>query len=204
VDLLAQLLLRRSELSDKSRSSVAQIREEMRSLMRLVLNLLDINKSDEGALTPELAEVDLVALTAQLVSEFRAQAESNRIHIEITLETQHLRADVDLLRRVLENLIDNAIRHAPANSLVKLRSSSTRSGVLLQVSDEGQAIKAELRERIFERFARLDPSAQQRAGRGLGLQFCKLAVEAHAGKIWVDSAAPGTVFCLELPATEGG
>lgn len=203
VDLHAQLLLRRGELSARSQKSVQQIRQEMRTLMRLVLNLLDINKADEGSLSAAVDSVDLAALAADVENEFEAQAESNEVTLAVALETTEVSADIDLLRRVLENLVDNAIRHAPAGSQVRLSSKSEPGAVLLTVTDRGAGIPEELRGRIFERFARLDPNADRRSGRGLGLQFCKLAVEAHGGHIWVEDAAPGTGFWIRLPVAQG-
>jgi signal transduction histidine kinase len=199
VDLHAQLLLRRSDLSERSRASVQQIREEMRSLMRLVLNLLDINKSDEGALSARIEKIDLAAMVGQVLEEFQPQAASRSVSIEPDLEALNVHADADLLRRVMENLIDNAIRHTPESGRVALRSRALSGAVLLQVTDEGPGIPPDLRERIFGRFARLDHATERRAGRGLGLQFCRLAVEAHGGSIWVEDAEPGTAFCVRLP-----
>ncbi len=199
VDLHAQLLLRRPELSERSRYSVGQIRQEMRSLMRLVLNLLDINKGDEGSLSASFDLIDLVALAEEVSGEFQAQAESNEVVLVTAMEATTVRADADLLRRVLENLVDNAIRHAPSSSRVQLSSLARPGAVLLRVVDEGRGIPEALRERIFHRFARLDPAAERRSGRGLGLQFCRLAVEAHGGSIWVEDASPGAAFCVKLP-----
>src|SRR5690606_8325511 len=86
VDLHAQLLLRRAELSERSRHSVEQIRQEVRSTMRLVLNLLDISKSDEGTLVAQLQKVDLGQLVSEVAQEFRIRAESGRISIATHLE----------------------------------------------------------------------------------------------------------------------
>lgn len=200
VDLHAQLLLRREELSEKSRGSVQQIRQEVRTLMRLVLNLLDINRSDEGSLSAQSGSVDLTALVEDVTREFQPQAESSEVTIGVGLDATRVSADIDLLRRILENLLDNALRHAPVGSQVRLSSRLEADAVLLSVTDRGVGIAADQRERIFDRFARLDPNVECRSGRGLGLQFCKLAVQAQGGQIWVADALPGTVFFIRLPA----
>jgi signal transduction histidine kinase len=104
------------------------------------------------------------------------------------------------LQRVLENLLDNAIRHAPARSAVHLVATGRDEHVEIRVSDSGPGIPAELRERIFERFVQVEHGERgtTRAGRGLGLTFCKLAVLAHGGSIHVEDLAPGAAFCVRL------
>jgi signal transduction histidine kinase len=111
------------------------------------------------------------------------------------------RGDQDLLRRILENLVENAIRHAPPNTEVQLSCATAGEGVELRVTDAGAGIAPEMREKIFERFVQVDNGDRivSRAGRGLGLTFCKLAVEAHGGRIWVQDADPGAAFCVRLP-----
>ena len=112
-----------------------------------------------------------------------------------------LTADGDLIRRVLENLLDNAIRHAPGGSRVVLSARASPGGVELRVADAGAGISAGLRQTIFERFAQVegDAHARHRSGRGLGLAFCKLAVEAHRGTIAAEDANPGCIFVVRLP-----
>ena len=99
---------------------------------------------------------------------------------------------------MLENLIDNAIRHSPEDGVVRLAAQAGDDGVTICVSDEGRGIPAAKRECIFERNVQLDGDAT-RTTRGLGLAFCKTATEAHGGKIWVTNANPGTTFCIWLP-----
>ncbi len=101
---------------------------------------------------------------------------------------------------MLENLVENAARHGAEGSSVVVSSSETDGAVELRVRDEGPGVPAELRETIFDRFVQLGGDrAATRAGRGLGLTFCKHAVEAHGGKIWVEDAAPGATFCARFP-----
>jgi signal transduction histidine kinase len=111
-----------------------------------------------------------------------------------------VQADGDLLRRVLENLVDNAIRHAPEATQVEVAADRADGGVAISVSDDGPGIPAELRERVFDRFVQVGSERLiSRAGRGLGLAFCKLAVEAHGGSICVLERSPGTSFRILLP-----
>jgi two-component system sensor histidine kinase/response regulator len=202
MDLHAQVLLTDRNLSDLSRSSALHIRSEARSLTRLLLNLLDISKSEEGRLTARSERIDLPELAAGLLDAFAIKARTNEQTLVKDIRATGAMGDPDLLRRVLENLIDNALRHAPPKSEVRLTTLAVDGRTALRVADAGPGISAGQREAIFERFVQLEGSnlPPTRAGRGLGLAFCKLAVEAQGGKLWVEDANPGSVFCVTLPA----
>jgi signal transduction histidine kinase len=200
LDLHAQLLLRQPDLPPRARESVLHIRAEARSLLRLILNLLDISKSEEGHLAPKLGPVALESLSAEIADAFAMRAQAARVELKRELLVDSVVADEDLLRRVLENLLDNGLRHAPAGSVLTLSASPREGGVELRVSDQGRGIPPEQREKIFEPFVQGGTEALlTRSGRGLGLTFCRLAVQAHGGNIWVQDANPGSVFCVFLP-----
>jgi len=201
MDLLAQVLLRDRRLHEEARETAAQIRGEARHLMRLIHNLLDISKSEEGKLVPTRRDVDLHALVDEVRDAFDVHARAGQVTLERAVEVPTLVADQDLLQRVLENLTENAIRHAPRDSAVRLSAERRDGQVEIRVTDRGAGIPAEMRERIFDRFVQLDtPSrAATRSGRGLGLAFCRLAIEAHGGRVWAEDAAPGTMMCVRLP-----
>jgi signal transduction histidine kinase len=200
VDLHAQLLLRDKELPERARAAVASIRDEVRSLLRLLLNLLDISKSEEGRLVPSRSEVDVSALVSSVFEALSVRARAKSIELESDVGVASAFADEDLLRRVLENLLDNALRHAPEQSVVRVSAVSRPDAVELRIADRGSGIPPDQRETIFDRFVQLDGGSRHtRSGRGLGLSFCRVAVEAHGGKIWVEDGAPGAVFCLSLP-----
>ena len=201
MDLHAQLLLRAAELTQPSRDSAQHIRDEARSLLRLLLNLLDISKSEEGRLVPHLGDVNLRKLVAELFDAMALKAAGGGVKLASEVLVPTLRADPDLLRRVLENLLDNAVRHAPQGTVVRMTAKIDRRAIELRVADEGPGISSELRETIFERFVQGDasPSRSTRDGRGLGLAFCRLAVEAHGGTIVVESEKPGSVFLVRIP-----
>lgn len=202
MDLHAQLLLRNKELPASSRDSVLRIRDEARALLRLILNLLDISKAEEEQLSPSLADVDLHALLAAVMDAFAVKAKDGHVELASALEVASVRADPDLLRRVLENLIDNALRHAPKDTVVTIAAAPVGGRVQIRVRDAGKGVPEDMRERVFERFVQVDAEKQgmTRAGRGLGLSFCKVAVEAHGGHIWFEDGNPGAIFCVELGA----
>ncbi len=201
LDLHAQLLLRDPTVPARARQSVQHIRDEARSLLRLILNLLDISKSEEGRLVAHPLTLDLGVLTAEIFEAFELRATSAKLTLESQLDVPHVNADPDLLRRVLENLVDNAIRHAPAGSTVRLSAVAAEGATILRVANAGRGIPPEQRETIFQAFVQgsSEDALVARTSRGLGLAFCRLAVEAHAGAIWVEDGEPGAVFSVSLP-----
>jgi len=202
MDLHAQVVLRDKTLPDPVREAVARIRAEARQLNRMILNLLDLSKADEGRLTPMTAELDFGRLAQEVVAELEVTARSRKVTLRTLIGAGGVRADEDLLRRVLTNLVENAIRYAPPGSTVTVTSAKVADDTELRVADAGTGIPPEMREKVFDPFVQVDANPGRvvtRGGRGLGLTFCKLAVEAHRGRIWIEDAAPGAVFCVRLP-----
>jgi signal transduction histidine kinase len=200
MDLHAQLLLRDPALSEGGRQSAQQIRSAARQLVRMILNLLDISKADEGKLVAKRTDVDLGVLVQSVTGELELAATERRIAFKVELESRRVRADEDLLRRTLANLIENAIRHAPKDSVVRVTSERKAETIDIRVADTGAGVPSAMRDKIFDPYVRLetDDWRSTRTGRGLGLTFCKLAVEAQAGRIWVEDGTPGAVFVMRL------
>ncbi|MDP9151171.1 MAG: hybrid sensor histidine kinase/response regulator [Myxococcota bacterium] len=201
MDLQAQLLLRGQGADAETRRAAAQIRSAARQLNRMILNLLDLSKADEGRLVPRRVDIDLHRLVDALTDDFEAAAGEHRVMLSATLDTGGLRADEDLLRRTLANLIDNAIRHAPPGSEITVTSVLREGATEIRVADAGAGVPHEMRERIFEPFVQIEGADRPttRAGQGLGLTFCKVAVEAHKGRIWIEDAASGATFAMRIP-----
>jgi two-component system, sensor histidine kinase and response regulator len=201
MDLHAQLLLRDKSLNEMARDSATQIRTEARQLTRMILNLLDISKGDEGKLEANARTVDLACIIGEVHAELLANARARKIRLVSALAAESAYADEDLLRRTLANLVDNGVRHAPIGTTVTVSTRRTAGGVELRVADAGAGIAAAMRGRVFEPFVQVQEGAtiSDRSSRGLGLAFSKRAIEAHGGRIWVEDASPGAVFCVSLP-----
>ena len=196
IELQAELVLRDRDASDRSRRAAEHIRDEGRVLIRMITTLLDIAKADAGQLAPARARIPLDALVAVVLGEFELRARSSGVRLVHDVAAPTLHADPDLVRRVLENLVENAIRHAPEGSEVSVTVQSANGGVELRVRDAGPGVPADQREHVFERFVQAGGETTARGNRGLGLAFCKLAVEAHGGRIWIEDGSPGATFCL--------
>ena len=136
IDLHAQLLLRDKELPERARAAAASIRDEVRSLMRLLLNLLDISKSEEGRLVPSLAAVNPSSLAAGVFEALAVRARAKSITLESSVESRIVHTDPDLFRRVVENLLENALRHAPEESVVRVSSVPCPDAFELRVADQ--------------------------------------------------------------------
>lgn len=197
IDLHAQTVVRAAEDVERSRRAAGRIRDEARTLLRMITNLLDISKADEGRLAPVPSPVPVDALMQGVIEELGAHAAASGVQIESELGARELHADPDLTSRVLANLVDNAIRHAPEGSSVRVAILAVDENVEIRVADEGPGVPHDARDAVFERF-RSESAASTRTNRGLGLAFCKLAVEAQGGRIWIEDGSPGAVFCVRL------
>jgi signal transduction histidine kinase len=173
---------------------------------QMILNLLDIGQLEEGKLVLHPETVDAGSLARKACQEMEGGASQRGVKLEIVADEQAavLKGDGAVLRRVLDNLLSNAIEHSPQGGVVRVAVSLCDEGIEFAVSDQGPGVPPEFRERIFEKFQRLENrKSVPGANRGLGLTFCRLAVEAHGGTIWVDDAPlGGALFRALLPATE--
>jgi signal transduction histidine kinase len=196
--LHAQIIARETSL-EAAQSAAGSIRDQARALTRMIMNLLDISKADEGRLRPSPTKLDANALASGVLESMALRAAAAKVKLKSEVAVDELHVDPDLISRVLINLVDNAIRHSPAGSAVRLAIASAGDGVEVRVADVGAGVPPAERERIFERY--LSGSTAGLTNRGLGLSFCKVAIEAHGGRIWVEDGSPGAVFCVRLGPT---
>lgn len=191
-------------LKEDDRAALRDVLGSAHSMHRMVMNLLDISRSEDGTLVPKLIEMDLRALVEEICGAAKRRAEERTITLKREVDVSTIRADKDLLQRLIENLIDNGIKYTPAGGTIDIRAQrGTDGAVELRVSDEGQGVPVEYREKIFEKYVQLDRDIEThaRTSRGLGLAFCRLAAEAHGGRIWVEENRPkGSTFCVRLPS----
>lgn len=204
MQLAAELIQRDHEAPARVQEIAALIRAQASELNRMILGLLDLSKADEGRLLLSKSPVELGPIVRDVTEAIALRAETRQVELVTSVEVERVVVDVNLFRRVLENLLDNALRHAPARSKIRIEARTDDARTLeLSVADGGKGVPEEQRARIFERFVQADPAEGEkvgsRSGRGLGLAFCKLVVEAHGGEIGVGDAAPGAVFWTRWP-----
>jgi two-component system sensor histidine kinase BaeS len=171
---------------------VASFHEEVLHLQRLVEDLQDLAVADAGALRLERERIDLGAAIAGMLGGQAEVSATGGIVVD---------ADPTRLRQIVGNLVANAVRHTPPGERVRVHVARTGDEATVSVLDRGPGIPAGERERIFERFYRLDEArGRDRGGAGLGLPIARRLVELHGGRIWVDTTADeGATFTFTLP-----
>jgi two-component system sensor histidine kinase ResE len=178
-----------------------------RELKQIIDSTLDIYRMEHGTLQLKKEPFEWKGLIDQIEAPSRMKSRDKRLQLSFSSEFEECRlcADRSMLTRVVSNLLDNAIRHTPEGGRIRVLSKSNMSNrsLLVSVQDSGSGIPRQDQHKIFERFAQLPQTqAGGRSGScGLGLTFCKMAVEAHQGRIWVESEGDGAgaTFCFELP-----
>jgi signal transduction histidine kinase len=173
-------------------------------LNKLVTELLELARLDASEVQPAHETFSLQELAQDIVQKFRLKAREKNIRIEAELHPHlpFVNADIALIERVLENLIENALRYTPAHGAIALELAPAERGVRVRVRDSGCGIAPEELPRIFDRFYQLDKSRNGNPGSsGLGLAIAKRILELHGSGIAVDSTVGrGTTFAFELPA----
>lgn len=172
-------------------------------IQRLTNSLLDIQSLEEGQAILEAQPQALVPLIEEAVETVQPVIESKEQHVRLDLEESlpAVNVDEDMIRRVLINLLDNAVKFTPGGQTITVGAESADDEVRVWVMDHGPGIPVEQQERLFQKFSRLQ--GRKTPGVGLGLAFCRLAVEAHDGRIWVESEpGEGARFTFTLPVAE--
>ncbi len=178
--------------------------DEGARLERLVQGMLVLANADEGALQLERSDVDLDDL---LLDEAKRMRNGAGLTVDTSgISAARVQGDPRLLRQLVRNLVDNAARHAATGITLTVAPVPDATSVVLTVGDDGDGIPVDERERVFERFVRLDDArARDTGGSGLGLAIVREIVAAHGGSVHVDSGAgePGTRMVVTLPAAVG-
>jgi len=191
---------------DKIAKRVARCKASASRMHRMILDLMDVARLEEGQLVLQPEPVEAADVARAAVAEAEVAAAQRGVGIEIVPPNGDcaVHADPSIVRRILDNLVANALTHSPSGSTVRVAVSCRDEGIELSVADQGPGIPEEHREQVFEKYTRLDlRDAGITANRGLGLTFCRLATEAHGGTIWVDEApGGGALFRVLLPAHE--
>lgn len=195
------------ELNEKQQRYILTARKSADQLMKMINELLDVHKLEAGSLNIDTQLTDLRKLVHEAEESLAATLGSISLLQEHPPEGTSVRLDQDLIRRVIVNLLSNAISFSPQGSAIRVSSHvEPDEGLYLRVSDAGPGIPVEEQAKIFEKFGQVESGQVKRKySTGLGLTFCKMAIEAHGGKIGVESE-PGQGstfwFCLPLEQLE--
>ncbi len=190
-------------ISSEQRRALGDAEAKAEDLLALIEDLLEVARLEETTITLQVAPTAPAALLSEIVHEWRLrfQQEGITVRVDVSDDVPVFEADPTLLRRVFANLIQNAVTHTARAVELQLLARADSNGVLFTVADNGPGIPKEYQELIFRKFEQVrTPNAPRVRSSGLGLAFCKLAVEAHGGRIWVQSEeGRGSAFHFWLP-----
>ncbi|MFN8377278.1 MAG: ATP-binding protein [Anaerolineae bacterium] len=190
----------------QSTTALRAIARETDSLLWLLQELLDLSMIESGQAILRMIDMELAPIVNEASLRLEDQAENKNVSVISEVpETLSVLADQDQLRRVLVNLIHNAIKWSPEGKMIHMRAEREGDEVIVSVLDEGPGVPDEHTERIFERFYQVDPSRSAGDGTGLGLAICRHIVEAHGGRIWAEGNGGGVrggTFRFTLAASE--
>jgi signal transduction histidine kinase len=188
-----------------ARDYAARISTHVQALGALIEDLFELSRLEAGELHWSMRQVAVDELIRETVEAMRPQADASSVAIRAVLEADGpiAHGDPARLQRVLFNLIQNAIRHTPADGTVTVHTSHAADGLQIEVADTGTGIPEGEREHVFTPFHRLDPSRTD-GGSGLGLAIARAIVEAHGGRIWVADAETGASVRILLRGPSDG
>jgi two-component system sensor histidine kinase VicK len=201
---------RLGELSDDGQQMLAIADENTDRLVRLVNNVLDLQRIESGEVTMEKQVCNAKDLAIQATEAMQAMAQQQHIELTTKLLDIDLWVDSDYILQALTNLLSNAIKFSFSGGKVclsvELDKTAVKPQIIFKVSDRGQGIPVDKLETIFERFRQVDSSnSRKKGGTGLGLTICRKIVEQHDGKIWAESVlGEGSTFCFTLPILKPG
>lgn len=189
----------------RSISTIQAIARETDSLLWVIQEMMDLSMIESGQSIVRMVELDLRSLIEDAVDRIEDQSSLKDIRILHDVPKKlRVWGDWDLVRRVIVNLLHNAIKWSPRGSKVTVSTSATDDEVMIQVVDEGPGVPDDQVDRIFERFYQVNSSRSGGEGTGLGLAICKHIVEAHGGNIWAvgQSQTKGGKFLFTLGRVE--
>jgi len=164
-------------------------------VLTLINSLLDISQLESGNVDIKTEPGDIDTLIIDVISDLVQQASEDGVILRKadSKDIPHVLMEENLIRRVLINLLDNALKFTPEGGIVTIETAQEEEGfVTIRVSDTGPGIPEDYREKVFTRFGQVPGRLGRRRGSGLGLTFCRLVAEAHGGRIWVETAEKGT------------
>jgi signal transduction histidine kinase len=200
--LSAELLNREAAPNVKAGELLEVILEECSRMRQLTDNLLNLARGEIPAIAVQQKRLDLARLAADVARRFAIQAREKHVSIEEHIgSVPEIIGDPVKLSWVVSNLLGNALRYTPAGGTIKVSAIGTEAATRLEVTDSGPGIPADTKDYIFERFVQYGSDGIEKGSAGLGLSIVKEIVEAHGGRIFVESAnSHGARFIVEIPA----
>jgi two-component system, sensor histidine kinase and response regulator len=194
----------KEKLGAETQEDVANALHATRNMIRMINGILDVSKMEAQMMKLDLRECDLVQVVGGSLDDLESLAGARSLAFERPAAPARVLADREIVSRIVQNLLANALRFTPADGEVRVGIVVEAEHMRVFVADTGPGIPPDFRDSIFNKFVQVDGSALPRnRSTGLGLAFCKMAVEAHGGRIGVDSElGKGSNFWFTLPRRE--
>jgi signal transduction histidine kinase len=192
------------EINPKAKDAVDRIFQSSQNLAKIVEDLLNVSKIEQGGMKFEMENFNLTEIAGDMAKDLSITAEKRGLKMNFESDTAEqcmVNGDKEKIRQVVLNLIDNSIKYTKEGTIdVSVRRTGDK--VVFSVKDTGMGMTPEIKASLFQKFARGDGARMNTSGSGLGLYLAKEIVEAHKGRVWVESEGPGkgSTFAMELDA----
>lgn len=191
---ISELLLNDTTMCEDSRRRTGMVLKSAENIHAMTESILEVEKLESGTLAIAIEDIDVWEIMKERVQIYKLQADEKNINLILkdTLNNNIIKADPFLISRVIDNLIFNAVKFCPKNGTIQIASSKDDNQYIVEIVNDGEPIPKEFHNRIFEKFSQVDVrEGIGRKGVGLGLTFCKMAIEKMNGNISVESPVPG-------------
>jgi len=179
--------------------------QEADNLVRMINDIMDASRISTGAMTFEKSVTSFDEVIHDIRGKLRSLTSRHHFKMKLPEVSPLILMDKARIAQVIVNLVDNAVAYSPEGTEIALEAKVSGENLVVSVSDQGAGIPRQCREKIFQRFYRLDTRRRRSGGTGLGLAICKGIVEEHGGEIWVQSrVGKGSKFFFSLPIVEDG
>lgn len=190
-------------IADRPALALSDVEGKAEDLLGLIEDLLDVSRMEEQSLALQPEPIAPAALMAEMLFDWklRFHQEQTTARTDVADDAPVFSADKTLIKRVLTNLVQNAVTHSPVPVELTLGARRDPAGIVLSVADTGPGIPEEYQDLVFQKFEQVQtPNAPRVRSSGLGLAFCRVAIESHGGRIWVRSReGEGSTFFIQLP-----
>ena len=197
-----------NELKEEPYRSLARnIGRGASNLNNRIDELLDLARGEIGMLQLKLEELDVAVLLQEIAEEVEpvASSKSQSLSLDLPSDLPTVRADEDRLRQTVLNLLDNSFKYTPEGGGIIVGARQDNSNLIVEIRDTGPGIARKEQQRLFDPYHKLEGDRERLSGLGLGLALCKVIVELHGGRIWVDSSkGEGATFAFSLPLGGAG